>query len=161
MPKKLWTEGPANLQKRIREWFAMKEKNALGHPSDAETFIRCSEIAYAAGYDTAPPATPILNKVAELKAAREWSLLAELRTVHGAEEASEQRALNRYRGLRKWASEPSALEIAEQARAEQAVHDRETAKERRIIEIMAEAEADTAGRRRAAALKQIEKEQRP
>jgi hypothetical protein len=161
MPKKNWKEGPVNLQRRIREWLAMKERNALGHPSDAETHIRCSEIAFAAGYDMDPPVTPILDKVTELRAASEWALLAELRLVHGAEEASEQRALSRYQGLRRWASELSAEELAEKARAEQAARDIETAKERRITELMADMETDAIARRRAAAVKQLTKEQQP
>jgi hypothetical protein len=160
MPKKIWTEGPPGLQKRIGEWLALKERNALGHPSDSETYIRCSSIAYSAGYDMPPPATPILEKVNALRAAGEWSLLAELRCVHGAEEQSEQRALNRYQGLRRWAAEPSAEERSEQARADQAAREFEVAKERRIAELVADMDAEAAAKRRLAAIKQIEKEQR-
>jgi len=161
MPKKLYTDGPPGLQKRINQWLAFNESNAYGYPSAAETFIRISEIAYAAGYDTPPPVTPTLDRVNELTAAREFRLLAELRMVHGAEEASERRAVKRYESLRRWAAEPSAEERAEQARADQDARLAEAAKERRVVEIMAEAEADAVAKRRAAAVKQIEKEQRP
>jgi hypothetical protein len=162
MPKKNWKEGPPSLIKAINSWLGNKEHityaNGENHASDAETWLRCSQVAFNAGYDFDPPLTPVLDRIEELRAAGAFQEIAAFRRNRGAEEAPEARARARWLALRRWAAEPSAEELAEQARAAAEERAKQEAIDRRTAEILAEQDRASQEKRRAAALKQAEKE---
>jgi hypothetical protein len=127
-------------------------------PSAATTWLRAAELAWSAGFDIEAPETPHSARHAELVAAGEHGSAIRYRKIHESEIDAERRAMQRWKGMRRWAAGPSAAELTEQARIKREGEVHAARVEARVQELLAEREAKERSKAVGLARAQAERE---
>lgn len=161
MPKPNISEAPSWIQERYERAGADTSITNLDGSLQTVAAVRherMMNIAFNAGYDTDPPPMPCTDRLAELSIA-DPAECARYRRRSALERAQEHRNMIRWQSMRRWASEPSAAELAEQAKAEREKQELAARVDERAAEIVATAERqkrDAAlAKARAAAAKEL------
>ena len=161
MPKPHYTEAPATVRQHMERW---RQETALALANGQSFNVQALGVehwqtyAYSRGYDVRVEdiPTPAAERVAAFKGSPVE--LLQLKRTLAYELDYEQRCVRLAQSRRRWAAEPSELELAAQRRIERDKADADAALEQRTTEIANATEAKRLEKIKTTAREQAAKE---
>lgn len=157
--RKHWKEGASPiLRAQLEALESQPWRMADGRLSEAQADMQLQNLAWANGLNTSAPRMGAVEKIAELRAAKDFRELNRLYLLSGLDREAEQQQSNQIRWAamqQKWALEPSAEERQAESLAAAAAAAREAEIEARALAIVAEQNRAALDKARAQARKEL------
>jgi hypothetical protein len=149
-----WRTAHISVREQVEALLAQPYKMSDGRMSEAHSWKRAADLVWSRGYDLDPPRSPVSEKLAELRAAKDFSTINRLHLLNGAsfEEEAEKANVIRYGAMAKWRAQPSAEEQAAESLKQAEAARLEALVEARAQQLLADANG--------AALEQLRKQAR-